>query len=72
MKVNISDIGVFPHGLGGLKLWDTNIVLARYAILRNEIFINKTVLELNAGVGIGGIAIRKWTKAKYIGMCDTR
>jgi hypothetical protein len=33
MKLTIGDIGVFPHGLSGFKLWDTNILLARYAVL---------------------------------------
>lgn len=32
----------------------------------------KTVLELNAGTGIGGIAIKKWTNAKAVSMCDYR
>ena len=33
MKLDISDIGLFPHQLEGLRLWDTDIILARFIIL---------------------------------------
>lgn len=71
-RLKIGDIGVFPHGLSGLKLWDTNIVLARFAILESARFEGKDVLDLSSGVGIGGIAVRKWTKARQVAMCDYR
>jgi hypothetical protein len=35
MKLIISDIGVFPHGLEGLKLWDSDVILSRFCILES-------------------------------------
>ncbi len=35
MNLVIGDVGVFPHGLSGLKLWESNIILSRYIILNN-------------------------------------
>lgn len=35
LSLNISDVGMFPHGLSGLKLWESNIILARYCVLNN-------------------------------------
>lgn len=34
-NVEIGDVGMFPDGLSGLKLWESNIVLARYCVLNN-------------------------------------
>jgi hypothetical protein len=34
-NLHIGDAGVFPHGLGGLKLWESSIILARFVILNN-------------------------------------
>lgn len=70
MRCVIGQLEVFPHGLDGLKLWDAGIVLARYIIKNCEIFQDKDVLELGSGVGIGGIALRKWTQANHIVMSD--
>jgi len=41
MKIQIADIERFPHGLDGLKLWEAGIILARYAIINNQIFKDK-------------------------------
>ena len=38
MKLTIGDIDIFPHGMGGLRLWDANIILARYIIIENHRF----------------------------------
>lgn len=61
MYLEIASLETFPHGLDGMKLWDAGIVLARYAIKNNGLFKNKSVLELGCGVGIGGLAVQKWT-----------
>jgi len=41
MKLIVSDIGVFPHELEGLRLWDSDIILARFVILESERFRSK-------------------------------
>ena len=64
MKLTIDELSQFPHGLDGLKLWEAGIILARYIILNVELFKEKEVLELGAGVGIGGMVARKWTQCK--------
>lgn len=61
MRLRLSDVETFPHGLDGLKIWEAGIVLARYVILNCAVFKNKEVLELGSGVGVAGIAIKKWT-----------
>ena len=61
-SLHIGDVALFPHGLSGLKLWESNIVLARFVVMNNELFKNKKVLELSAGTGIAGIVVQKWTK----------
>ena len=66
MKLILTDVETFPHGLDGLKIWQAGIVLARYAVLNCAVFKNKTVLELGAGVGIAGITIKKWTECQSI------
>lgn len=34
-KVSIGDIDIFPSGFDGLRLWDTDVISARFAILEN-------------------------------------
>jgi len=72
LSLHIGDVALFPHGLSGLKLWESNIVLARFVVMNNEIFKNKKVLELGAGTGIVGITVQKWTKCQSIAMTDSR
>ena len=72
MKTLISDISLFPHQLEGLRLWDTDIIIARYVILETERLRNKKILVFKAGVGIAGIALHKWTDCKSVAMCDFR
>lgn len=72
MKVLITDISLFPHGLQGLKLWDVDIVLSRFIILENEKFKNKSAFVFKGGVGIAGVTLSKWGGCKKIDMCDTR
>ena len=70
MTLTIGDLEVFPHGLDGLKLWDAGIVLSRFIIKHHDHFKDKDVLELGSGVGIGGLAARKWTQCKNLIMTD--
>ncbi len=72
MKVTISDIDMFPHELQGLKLWDIDIIISRYIILESDKFKNKSVLVFKGGVGVAAIALRKWTDAKDVAICDFR
>lgn len=66
MSLEISSLETFPHGLDGLKLWEAGIILARYVVNNNQLFKNKRVLELGAGVGIAGMAVKKWTECSDI------
>ena len=60
-KLVIGDLSFFPAGFEGLKLWDTNIILARYLFLNKDIFKGKKIIELVSGTGIGAIAAKKFT-----------
>ena len=60
----------FPHRYEGLKLWDSNIILARYIVINSAIFKDKSVLELASGTGIGGISVKKFTNASHITFTD--
>lgn len=71
LKLNIGYASTFPHNYEGLKLWDANIVLARYIVINSNKFKNMSVLELASGTGIAGIAVSKWTSAKKVAMSDT-
>lgn len=61
MSLQICSIDQFPHGLDGLRLWEAGIILARYVIHHHSLFKGKKVLELGAGVGVAGLAVKKWT-----------
>jgi predicted nicotinamide N-methyase len=62
---------IFPHTYEGLKLWDSNIVLARYVATHAHQLKNMTLLELSAGTGIASIAACKWAGVKRAIMTDT-
>ena len=70
MVLNISDTVIFPHNHEGLKLWDVDIVGARYSILRSDEFKNKKVFCLNSGVGLTGITMKKWTDCESVVMSE--
>ena len=71
MKLIIGYAPTFPHQYEGLKLWDSNIVLARYIVINGHKLKNMSVLELSSGTGIAGIAACKYSPAKKVNMCDT-
>lgn len=56
--------------MDGLRLWEAGIVLSRYVVNNSQLFKNKRVLELGAGVGIAGMAAKKWTECSSIEMTD--
>jgi predicted nicotinamide N-methyase len=66
----IAYASTFPHNFEGLKLWDSNIVLARYIIMNTHKFKNMNVLEIPSGTGIAGITLRKWTSANKVILAD--
>lgn len=70
IKLKIGYTTKFPHYYEGLKLWDANIVLARFIILNSELFKGKVALELASGTGIAGITLQKWTSIKNVTMSD--
>ena len=44
MRLNISSLDTFPHGLDGLRLWEAGIVLSRYIVNHSSLFKGKSVL----------------------------
>ena len=70
MQLKLNSMETFPHGLDGLRLWEAGIVLARYVIHKSSQFRQKRVLELGAGVGIAGIAAKKWTQSTEVDITD--
>jgi predicted nicotinamide N-methyase len=61
MSLQINGVDTFPHGLDGLRLWEAGIILSRYIIQNVALFKHKRILELGGGVGIAGLAAKKWT-----------
>lgn len=45
-------------------------MLARYVLFNHELFDGKEVLELGSGVGIGGLAVLKFTSCKKCVLSD--
>lgn len=54
----------------GLATWPAGFMLTELALYRPEIFENKRILELGAGVGITGIAVAKWMTVEKLVMTD--
>ena len=68
----LNDMFIFPHNMDGFHIWEAGIVLSRFIIFNKSLFEGKKVLELGTGVGIGGIAVLKYTKAKEVTLSDYR
>lgn len=54
----------------GLATWPAGFMLSELALYKPEVFENKRILELGAGVGITGIAIAKWMTVEKLVMTD--
>ncbi len=70
MSLFIRSANKFPHGLQGLKLWESQILMARYVLKNCNRFKHKDILDLWAGVGIVGMTIYKWTQSADILIVD--
>lgn len=68
--LDLNELVVFQHGFDGLHIWEAGIVLARYVAFNPEIFNAREVLELGSGVGIGGLAVLKFTHCKKCMLSD--
>lgn len=71
-KLHLSDMFIFPHNMDGFHIWEAGIVLSRFIYFNKGLFEGRKVLELGTGVGIGGITVLKYTKAKEITLSDYR
>ena len=69
-KIELREQVIFQNGQEGKRVWESGITISRYIKLNQEQFINKTVLDLGSGTGIGGIAVMKFTEAKKVIMTD--
>ncbi|GLE08648.1 hypothetical protein PINS_up019963 [Pythium insidiosum] len=54
----------------GLKIWEAGWFLAEFALAHRELFENRSVLELGAGVGITGIIIGKCIAVRRLLLSD--
>jgi len=70
--LQLNDMFIFPHNMDGFHIWEAGIVLSRFIIFNKGLFEDKRVLELGTGVGIGGITVLKYTKAKEVTLSDYR
>ena len=70
LKLKIAYSPQFPHRMEGLRLWDSNVITARYVVINSASFAGKSVLEVASGVGLAGIAVRKWSSATSITLSD--
>ena len=69
-KLTIGDLNNFPAGYEGLRLWDSNIILARYLFTNKIIFKGKKIIELLSGTGIASLTAKKFTEASQIAATD--
>ncbi|XP_075687424.1 protein-lysine N-methyltransferase EEF2KMT isoform X2 [Rhinoderma darwinii] len=53
------NIAIISEGTTGLVTWEAAIFLAEWAIENNDIFTNRTILELGSGIGLTGLVICK-------------
>ena len=68
--LDLNELVTFQHGYDGLHIWEAGIVLARYVVLNPELFRQMEVLELGSGVGIGALAVLKFTACKKCTLSD--
>jgi len=54
----------------GLKLWEAAFFLAEYVLAEKEMFHDKYVLELGAGVGFTGFVLAKCARPKHVLLTD--
>ncbi|XP_069841497.1 protein-lysine N-methyltransferase EEF2KMT [Dendropsophus ebraccatus] len=50
---------IISEGTTGLVTWEAALFLAEWAIEHNDIFNNRTILELGSGIGLTGLVICK-------------
>lgn len=68
--LSMTHLSRFPHGFDGLRIWESGILLARYAILNRDLFKDKFVLELGSGSGIAGLSVLKFTSCRNCLLSD--
>ena len=68
--LKLNEMIIFPDRMDGLHIWEAGIVLGRYVYFNTHLFENKKIIELGTGVGIVGISVLKYCKAKSIEFTD--
>jgi len=66
----LTDQPIFQSGEEGKRVWEGGIIFSRFAVNNSTLFRNKSILELGCGGGISGIALLKYTNAKYVLFTD--
>nr|AON96638.1 protein-lysine N-methyltransferase EEF2KMT [Bicyclus anynana] len=58
------------NGTTGLRTWEAAFMLSDWALCNQDVFTNKSILELGSGVGFTGITIVKHCNVKSLVMTD--
>ncbi|XP_059057127.1 protein-lysine N-methyltransferase EEF2KMT [Achroia grisella] len=58
------------NGTTGMRTWEAAFMLVDWALCNQELFHNKTVLELGSGVGFTGIVISKFCRPREMILSD--
>jgi predicted nicotinamide N-methyase len=64
-ELYIKELSIIDGGIG-CALWDAAIILSRFIYENSQLFNDKNVLELGAGVGLPGIMAARFAKICYL------
>ncbi|XP_056870422.1 protein-lysine N-methyltransferase EEF2KMT [Takifugu flavidus] len=63
----LENVALISVGTTGLVTWEAALYLAEWALDHQEIFTNRTVLELGSGLGLTGITVCRYCRpSRYI------
>lgn len=63
-------VAIISEGTTGLVTWEAALFLAEWAVENNDLFNNRTILELGSGIGLTGLAICKSCSPKKYTFSD--
>ncbi|XP_029015026.1 protein-lysine N-methyltransferase EEF2KMT isoform X2 [Betta splendens] len=66
----LENVAVISEGTTGLVTWEAALYLAEWALDHQQVFTDRTVLELGSGVGLTGITICRSSRPKKFVFSD--